>query len=169
MDFPAVLQPCPITGILNCIPHRKFHRVLIYVHTLCACVWVCKMLEMSRFRNSGDVHRAFEDTSAVCYHSLCITYGNVFALDMHESIVNESQLLCVTLMCMLIYPSMKPFTHVCFNWYTLVLLVFLKMLQPICMKHVLCSVEPYCDMHMSSSENSWEIHPLWLCWPSSTS
>ena len=56
------------------------------IHTLC----MCEMLEMSRFiwselrwRSSGDVHKAFEDTSA---HSLCIAYGNVCALNMHESI-----------------------------------------------------------------------------------
>lgn len=37
MDSPAVQQPCPITGILNYIPQRKFHWVLIYIHYVYVC------------------------------------------------------------------------------------------------------------------------------------
>lgn len=37
MDFPAVHQPCPITGILNYIPQHMFHWVLIYIWSV--CVW----------------------------------------------------------------------------------------------------------------------------------
>lgn len=44
-------------------------------------------LERTQVKTPGDAHRAFEDTSA---QSLCITYGNVFALGMHESIVKEA-------------------------------------------------------------------------------
>lgn len=87
MDFPVVLQPCPITGILNYIPQHKFHWVLIYIRS----VWD---LQISRFiwiklrwRTSRESHASFEDTSL---HSLCIAYGNVFALTTHESIVKEA-------------------------------------------------------------------------------
>lgn len=34
MDFPAVRQPCPISGILNYIPQHKFLWDLIYICSL---------------------------------------------------------------------------------------------------------------------------------------
>lgn len=63
MDFPAVRQLCPISGILNNIPRRRFLWVLIYI----CCVkrvrrwwWAGWYLRWGPSRDAGE---AFEDTS----------------------------------------------------------------------------------------------------------
>lgn len=63
MDFPAVQRLCPISGILNNTPRRRFLWVLIYI----CCVkgvrrrrWAGWYLRWGPSRDAGE---AFEDTS----------------------------------------------------------------------------------------------------------